>query len=80
MPKHRKSDFARGLETVLNNPHLSPFGFNGPTPFREMMKASGLTVSETMKYVGKKSKVSQKKQDEQRSEARLEKLESESSN
>ncbi len=79
MPKtQRKGDFARGLETLLNNPQLSPLGNNGPAPFREMLKASGLSVCETMRYVGKKSKVSQKKQDEQRSEARIEKLEKDS--
>lgn len=82
MPKHRKSDFTRGLETVLNNPQVSPFGQHGPTVFREMMKASGLTLCDTMKYVGKKSKggKSQKKIDEERSEARLEKLETETAN
>jgi len=77
MPKRTKSDFTKGLETVLNNPQVSPFGSGGPQVFREMMKASGLSICDTMKYVGKKTKgVSQKKLDEQRSEQRLEKLES----
>ena len=70
-----------GLENVLNNPHVSPFGMHGPTVFREMVKASGMTICDTMKYVGKKSRAkSQKKLDEERSEARLEKLEEESAN
>jgi hypothetical protein len=83
MPKKgRKSDFTQGLETVLNNPQVSPFGQHGPTVFREMIKASGLSLCDTMRYVGKKTKgtKSQKKMDEERSEARLEKLEAESAN
>ena len=70
-----------GLGNVLNNPHVSPFGLHGPTVFLAMVKASGLSICDTMKYVGKKSRVkSQKKIDEERSEARLEKLEEESAN
>ena len=80
MPTHkkRKSDFTVGLENILNNPSVSPFHTN-PAVFKEMTKASGLSMSDMMRYVGKKTKgMSQKKMDEKRSESRLEKLEADS--
>ena len=70
MPK--KSAMTLGLEMVLNNSTASPL--NNPDVFRQIVKSSGQPLSETLKYIGKKSKAP-KVDDEAKSKARLEKLE-----
>lgn len=75
MPKPRKSDFAKGLETILNDPRTSPFTAEGGKVFKEIMSASELPLTEALKYIGKGKKKVKGPTDKERSEARVEKLE-----
>lgn len=75
MPKPRKSDFAKGLEVMLNDPRTSPFTADGSKAFKEIMSASELPLTEVLKYVGKGKKKVKGPTDKERSEARVEKLE-----
>lgn len=70
MPK--KSAMTMGLETILNNKEASPL--HNPNVFRQIVSQSGQSLSETLKYIGKKSKAP-RVTDEEKSKARLEKLE-----
>ena len=67
-----KSAMTLGLEKVLNSKDASPL--NNPDVFRQILKSSGQPLSETLKYIGKKSKAP-KVDDEAKSKARLEKIE-----
>lgn len=62
-----------GLEKILNSKDASPL--NNPNVFRQILSSSGTTMNETLKYIGKKSK-EPRVSDEDKSKARLEKLES----
>lgn len=62
----------KGLEKILNNKEASPL--HNPAVFRQIVSASGKTMSETLKYLGKKGR-QPKPNDEEKSKARLEKLE-----
>ena len=75
MVKHRKSDFARGLEVMMNDPRTSPFTSEGSKVFKEIITASELPLTEALKYVGKNKKKAKGPTDKERSEARIEKLE-----
>lgn len=75
MPKHYKSDFARGLEVIMNDPRTSPFTAEGSKVFKEIMSASQMPLTEALKYVGKGKKKAKGPTDKERSEARIEKLE-----
>lgn len=75
MPKQRKSDFAKGLEVMMNDPRTSPFTAEGSKVFKEIINASELPLTEALKYVGKNKKKVKAPTDQQRSEARIEKLE-----
>lgn len=75
MPKQRKSDFAKGLEVMMNDPRTSPFTAEGSKAFKEIMHASELPLTEVLKYVGKGKKKTKGPTDKERSEARIEKLE-----
>ena len=75
MPKQRKSDFAKGLEVMLNDPRTSPFTADGAKVFKEIMTASELPLSDALKYIGKGKKKTKGPSDKERSEARIEKLE-----
>jgi len=75
MPKPRKSDFARGLEVMMNDPKTSPFTAEGSKVFKEVVSASQLPLSEVLKYVGKGKKKTKGPTDKERSEQRIEKLE-----
>ena len=77
MPKREKSAFAKGLETLLNDPRTSPFTPEGGKVFKEVISASGLPLTEALKYIGK-GKKKKGPSDKERSEARIEKLEEES--
>ena len=68
----QKSAMTRGLEKILNSPDASPL--NNPQVFRQIVATGGKTLSETLKYVGKKAKAPQPTDDD-KSKARLEKLE-----
>jgi len=65
----------RGLETLLNDSRVSPL--SNPQGFKAMMEASQMPMSEALKHVGSKKKAPKVKE-EQRSEARINRLESES--
>lgn len=74
--KH-KSDFSIGLEHILNNPQTN--FVKNPTVFGEIHKASGMSVSEMIRHVGKRSKSvkkDEKPSDDERSKERLAALES----
>lgn len=71
----RKSDFARGLEVMMNNPKTSPFTTDGAKVFKEIIHASELPLTEALKYIGKTKKKVKGPTDKERSEARIEKLE-----
>jgi hypothetical protein len=76
----KKSHATIGLEMLLNNPKVSPFHGNSPALMSQMMTASGMSAHDMLSYVGKKSKSpgGGKKEEEARSEKRLEKLEASS--
>lgn len=73
MVKPQKSAMTMGLEKILNSPDASPL--HNPQVFRQILSTGGKSLSETLKYIGKKTK-SPQPTDEQKSKARLEKLES----
>lgn len=75
MPKPRKSDFAKGLEVVMNDPRTSPFTAEGSKVFKEIMNASELPLTDALKYIGKGKKKTKGPTDKERSEQRIEKLE-----
>lgn len=68
-----KSAMTLGLERILNSKEASPL--ENPHVFRQIVSQSGKSMSETLKYIGKKSK-EPRITDENKSKARLEKLES----
>lgn len=70
-----KSDFAKGLETILNDPRTSPFTAEGSKGFKEVLSASQLPLSEALKYIGKGKKKTKGPTDKERSQQRVEKLE-----
>lgn len=74
MVKH-KSDFAKGLETMLNDPRTSPFTAEGSKVFKEVISASQMPMTEALKYIGKNKKKAKGPTDKERSEARVDKLE-----
>lgn len=73
MVKPQKSAMTMGLEKILNTPSASPL--QNPQVFRQIVSTGGKSLSETLKYLGKKTKQPQVS-DDQKSKARLEKLES----
>jgi hypothetical protein len=75
MPKQRKSDFAKGLEVIMNDPRTSPFTAEGSKAFKEIVSASAMPLTDVLKYVGKGKKKTKGPTDKERSEARIEKLE-----
>lgn len=72
MPKHQKSALTLGLEKILNNPQTSPI--SNPQVFRQIMASANQPITASLKHIGKGSKVKGPTDDE-RSKARLEKLE-----
>ena len=79
MPKHHKSAMMAGLEHMLNDPRTSPFTAEGSKVFKEVISASNLPLTEALKYVGKNKKKAKGPTDKERSQARIEKLEENSS-
>jgi hypothetical protein len=61
---------------MLNTPEASPL--TNPVVFQQVMKSSGQTLTQALKYIGKTSKIPQKTE-KQKSEERLEILKPESS-
>jgi hypothetical protein len=78
MPSKRKDEFSAGLETILNNPKTS--FITNPKTFREIHSQSGMSMSAMIRHIGKQSKKMKdpKMTDAERSEARLETLETKS--
>ena len=78
MPRKMKDEFSAGLETILNNPKTS--FITNPKTFREIHSQSGMTMSAMIKHIGKQSKKMKehKPTDAERSEARLDNLETKS--
>ena len=75
MPR-RKSDFAKGLEFLLNSPTSSPTSAQGNQVFKQMSAASQLPTYDMLRYLGKKGKgPSAAKLEQQRIEQRQQKLE-----
>lgn len=74
MPRH-KDDFSAGLEQILNNPATS--FLTNPKTFKEIHSASGMSMSEMIRHVGRGSKKQKvhKPTDAERSEQRLGNLE-----
>jgi hypothetical protein len=72
MVKIQKSAMTMGLEKILNSKDASPL--HNPAVFRQIVSSSGKSMSETLKYIGKKQKTP-KPNDDEKSKARLEKLE-----
>ena len=72
----QKSAMAQGLEFLMKDPKTNPLHPDGKRVFNEIMNQSGMSVSESMKYIGKKSK-KPRVSDDDRSKQRLEKLEQE---
>lgn len=62
-----------GLEKILNSPEASPL--TNPQVFRQVVSSGGKSLSETLKYIGKKQKAPSQPNDSEKSKARLEKLE-----
>lgn len=76
MPK-RKTDFAMGLETILNNPQTS--FLTNPKTFSEIHSQSKMPLTSMIKTIGRGAKNNKGKPkeptDEEKSEARLAKME-----
>ena len=70
----RKSQMAKGLEVMLNDKRVN--AFNDPTAFRTILESSEMKMVDALRHIGKKSKT-KKPTDDERSQARLEKLEGE---
>jgi hypothetical protein len=77
MPAQRKSDFAKGLETMMNDPRTSPFTDSGAAGFKAVMSESGMSLSSVLSHLGKnKGKKPKGPTDAEKSASRTEKLES----
>ena len=77
MPPPRKSDFARGLETLMNDPRTSPFTDHGHAGFKAVISESGMPLSQVLTHIGKGRRSTKPKPptDAQKSAARTEALE-----
>lgn len=79
MPRH-KSDFARGLETILNNPDTN--FLKNPKVFGEIHAQSKMPLSHMIRTIGKSAKNRKKPNeptDDEKSKARLDTMESKQS-
>lgn len=77
MPPPRKNDLTKGLEMMLNDSRTNPFTAEGSRGFKAVMEASNLPMTEVFRHIGKQKKTPKPKEDD-KSKARLEKLEAES--
>ena len=74
---NKQSHITEGLAFLLNNPKTNPLTNEGKKVYDELFKASGMPVSKTLEYIGKKTKTP-RITDEQKSKERLNKLEEQS--
>lgn len=67
----RKTDFAKGLETILNNPKTS--FLKEPKTFNEIQKQSGMSLSAMIKTIGKSAVKGERKEptDDEKSAERM---------
>ena len=72
----KKNAMTLGMEAMLNDPRTSPFTQEGAKGFRAVMDASQMPMSEVFKHIGK-GKKAPKQKEEDKSKARVEKLETE---
>ena len=75
MTKKQKSDITKGLEHFMNSPNANPFTDRGRKAFQETHKASGLSMTDMLSYVGSKSRKPKGPSDEEISKQRLAELE-----
>lgn len=75
-----KTDFARGLETILNNPKTS--FLKEPKTFNEIHKQSGMSLSTMIKSIGKSSKGEKRREptDDEKSAERMEQMKKKTEN
>jgi hypothetical protein len=73
MPRPSKNAFQVGLERVLNDKQSSPLA--NPGVFKQIAGSSGMPISQALKYIGKRSRQPPKPSDDEKSKARIEKLE-----
>jgi hypothetical protein len=73
----RKNDFARGLETILNNPETN--FLKNPKTFNEIHNQSQMPLSQMIRHVGKTARRSKNERheptDAEKSEMRLKTME-----
>ena len=69
-----KSNMHKGFEVLLNDPNLN--AFQNPSAVKSLLSASGMSTGDVLKHLGK-TKKAPKKQEEDRSKQRIEKLETE---
>lgn len=74
--KRRHDEFSAGLETILNNPQAS--FLKQPKVFKEIHQQSGMSISAMIKHLGRQQKKNKVETDEEKSKARIEKMEAES--
>ena len=74
---NKQSHITEGLVFLMNNPKTNPLTQEGKKVYEEIVKASGLPLSKTLEYIGKKTKTP-RVTDDQKSKERLNKLENES--
>lgn len=69
---HQKSALTLGLEKILNNKETSPL--TKPEVFRQILVAANQPITASLRHIGKGARAKQPTDDD-RSKARLEKLE-----
>jgi len=69
----RKTAYQLGMEAVLNNPQTS--FLHNPAVFREIHKQSGMSMNGMMKHIGSQIRKTKPPTDAEKSEARLEAME-----
>ena len=70
----RKTAYQLGMETVLNNPKAS--FLQNPAVFREIHRQSGMSFNGMMRHLGSQVRKTKPPTDAEKSEARLEAMES----
>lgn len=74
MPR-QDSNAKKGMEFLLNNPKTNPFTNTGAQGFDALMTATGMSLNDTLKYLGKHK--NRKPKDEDTTKKRLDTLEAE---
>ena len=69
--RRRLTDMEKGLAHILNNPAVS----NDANKFRQIIETPTMSVNQLLGYIGKKSGLPKKPNDDDRSQQRLSQLE-----